>query len=464
MAGKFSTQGSGDVPPPVGSTGKPSTPPKNLYIGAINPRVLTEILLNQKVDWSDPESTNIMASTLETDYNELFDMKFNSPIYAGLKLGDNNMAVPAKRDEIKSMTTEDRLTPSLAAIKKIGDLKSVGVTDVDGTAVKQASLRGGKLNLIVDAPEELNKSMSNLSLTQKVLELTTPFQHKAKAGEKTVGYTPAGYTWRETGQMLCHATDYDDPVQGGVGDCWLIAALAAVAWADPYTITKRTRQVSQGNEQDQWLGIQFYSQPTWRNAPTMMIDLTDKTLVDNYGYAPYCNSSDAGENWPQVYEKAFAKWTTQDPSDEPDITTLSGGDPGYAIAQLTGKTCYYYDTWSHTSDELWGIVRENSVAFKTLNPMTAWTYGSGDQYNGSNVVANHAYTILGWAWNNGKMYIILRNPWGYVEPTGLNTYQGICMFFDSSFWHYIDMVGNDGVFALEASFFKLYYAYLAVAK
>ena len=211
MAGKLTKKGSDDVPPPPSSTGKPSVAPKYLCIGAINPRALIEMLLNQKVDWSDSESTNIMTTTLETDYNELFDMKYNSPIYAGLNLGDNNRAVRAKSEEMKSMTTEDRLTPNLATIKTIGDLKTVGVTDVNTTAVKQVYLRGGKLNLVLEAPEQLNKSMSNLSLTQRILDLATPFNHESKSGEKsgenTVGWTPAGYTWRETGQMLCHATD-----------------------------------------------------------------------------------------------------------------------------------------------------------------------------------------------------------------------------------------------------------------
>lgn len=47
---------------------------------------------------------------------------------------------------------------------------------------------------------------------------------------------------------------------------------------------------------------------------------------------------------------------------------------------------------------------------------------------------------------------------------GLNTYQGMCVFFDKSFWEYIDMVNYDGVFALEASAFKTYYVIMAVAK
>ena len=96
--------------------------------------------------------------------------------------------------------------------------------------------------------------------------------------------------------------------------------------------------------------------------------------------------------------------------------------------------------------------------------MTAWTYGSGEFYTGSNIVACHAYTVLGWAYQYGHEYIVLRNPWGITEPAGLGTYQGLLSFFDKSFWRFIDMIGNDGVFALESWAFKIYFAGLGVAK
>jgi len=463
MAGQAPLSKPGDVPPPAqGPVGRPGAAPKDLRIGAINPRALTELILGRKVDWKDPSSTKLMTETLETPYNELFDLKYNSPIYAGLKLGPNNTAVPLGPDELKVMTDQDRLTPNLGAIKTIGDLKTMGLDDVNTTQVNQAFLTGGKLNLVLDAPVKLNKTIGNTSVTRRIFDIATPFGTKATG--KDAGYTPPGYSWRQIGEMLSHATDYDDPIQGSVGNCWLIAAMAAVAWADPYSIVSRVRPMDE-NEHDRMNAIQFYSVPSSHNAPTMRVELTPKTLVDSYGgWIPYCRCSDEGEIWPEVYEKAFAKWASQDPTDEPDITSTAYGDPGAALAQLNGKTPYWYYTWDNSPDQLWGIVRENSVAFKTVNPMTAWTFGSGDQYNGSNIVANHAYTILGWAWNNGKQYIVLRNPWGFDEPAGLNTYQGMLIFFDSSFWHYINMVGDDGVFALEAEFFKVYFAGMAVSK
>ena len=97
--------------------------------------------------------------------------------------------------------------------------------------------------------------------------------------------------------------------------------------------------------------------------------------------------------------------------------------------------------------------------------MTAWTYGSGDKtYTGTNVVASHCYTVLGWAYKNHKKYIVLRNPWGRTEPAGFNTYQGLVSFFDGSFWRPMNTIGNDGVFAIEANSFKNLFAGIGVAK
>ncbi|KAI9777276.1 MAG: hypothetical protein M1839_009006 [Geoglossum umbratile] len=437
-------------------------PPKNLYVGAINPRALTEAILGKKIDWSDPVSTEIMTGTLETDYHELFDMKFNSPIFAGSKLSPNNMAVPVPREQMRILTAEDRSTPNLGAIRTLGDLKTVGIDNIAAVEVSHAVVNNGKLILALEAPPALNNKITNTSVTQKIFDIATPFGTVLQG--PLVNWTLPGNTWRDMGTMLATATDYDDPIQGGIADCWLISAMAAVAWADPYSIVHRNRPGS-GSEDDGINGIQFYSKPTGRNAPTKMTEVTDKTVVDSQSlWPPYCRCSDPGEIWPQVYEKAFAKWSTQDTTDQPNMTSLAYGDPGWAMAQINNKTAYYYDTASSTPDQLWGIVRANSMSYRTINPMTAWTYGSGPDYDGSNIVANHAYTILGWAYQAAKEYIVLRNPWGYHEPQGLNTYQGLLQFFDSSFWLPISTIKDDGVFALEAPSFKYYFAGMAAAK
>jgi hypothetical protein len=311
----------------------------------------------------------------------------------------------------------------------------------------------------VDAPATLNKKITNTALTKNI------FDHvlSSEVTGTDATWTPPGSIWKDTGDFFKDATEFGDPIQGAIGNCWLIAALSAVAWADPLAITHRNRATGPG-ETDRTNAIQLYSQGGSHDGPTGIVEVTDTTLVDAGGFPLYCRSADPGEIWPAVYEKAFAKWSTKNTTDQPDISALAYGWPYLAVAQITNKTPYVYYTDARTASQLYEIVRENSLSFKTINPMTAWTYGSGPTYGGSNIVANHAYTILGWAWQGAKEYIVLRNPWGFTEPAGLNTYQGLLSFFDGSFWRPINTIGDDGVFALEAPSFKYYFAGMSVNK
>jgi Calpain family cysteine protease len=432
--------------------------PDNLSIGAINPFALTEALLGRKVDWSLTESANLVSETLQTDYDELFDMKFNSPIFAGLKLNSSNMAEPVSKKEMKLMTDKDRQTPSLATVKRVSDLENLGIKDINSTDVKRAWTINGKLNLVLNAAA-LNKKLSNTTVSQPIMDISTPFRPSA-----AVGWTPPGYTWRDMGDFFKDMAEFDDPIQGAVGNCYLIAAIAAVAWADPYTIAHHTRPTGPGDT-DRVNTIEWFTKGGSKDAPTARVEVTDKVIVNASTLRqPYCSSHDLNELWPSLYEKSFAKWILKDPGDTPDITQTAGGDPAKCTAQINGKTPYYFATASRTADQLYTIVRSHSMSYKTFAPMTAWTYASGPQYTGSNIIANHAYTVLGWAWQNSKQYIVLRNPWGVTEPHGLNTYQGLLSFFDGSLWHPINTIPNDGIFALEASAFKYYYACLGVAK
>jgi hypothetical protein len=183
----------------------------------------------------------------------------------------------------------------------------------------------------------------------------------------------------------------------------------------------------------------------------------------------YARSSEAGETWPAIYEKAFAKLKTGITGDHPDILATAWGDCVWATAQLTGGKREYHDTAGNTADKLWDLVRANSLSRRTFNPMTAWTYSSGDAapkkvvYADANVVGSHCYTILGWDYRDGRKYIILRNPWGNTEAT-VQTLAGTAWLWDVSWWRPIDLAVVDGTFAVEASAFKQYWAGLGVVK
>lgn len=302
-----------------------------------------------------------------------------------------------------------------------------------------------------------------------------PVDNGGSAGDG--GIAVGGTTWVDPGDFFEEATELLDPVQGAVGDCYLIAALSSVAWARPYVIAQRNRATAvSGSFVNE---IDFYN-----GATKVEIEVSELLPLGTPGnYYLYCRSSDPGEIWPAVYEKAYAKWRTGHTGDQPDILAIAGGDPVLAISQLTGFTRTYYSCPAMTAHDIWQTVRANSLSYKTFNPMTAYTYATSDPsvgrvYANANLVANHAYSILGWGYVNGEEYVIVRNPWGTTEAT-LNILNGTWIAWDAAysgppgsyptgssrgFWRSVPLSNNDGIFGLRADTFKLYFAGFGVAK
>jgi calpain family cysteine protease len=279
-------------------------------------------------------------------------------------------------------------------------------------------------------------------------------KRNGKAVRATPPVSVGAVAWTDPGDFFEETAEFFDPVQGAVGDCYLIAALASVAWARPYVIAQRTRATSSG-QQDFVDKIDFYE-----NGQTVSLEVTEKLPLNSPGNTYiYCRSSEAGEIWPAVYEKAYAKWRTNHSGDTPDISAIAGGDPVAAARQLTGLTPYYYDCQALTADDIWSKVRENSLSRKTFNPMVAWTFCSppeGVKYADAGIAGCHAYSILGWNYIDGKKYLVLRNPWGYFEAT-IGTHGGSWVAYDGSFWRTINLADNDGTFSIDAATFKKYF-------
>jgi len=419
------------------------------------------VLLGRAVDWKDQlASKKIMEDALETQLDELFDMRHSSPLYAGMKL-ENGQAKMMNPKDIKVVRGDQRATPNMGDIRRLADLNRVGVDHLEGLVVESAHVENGKLAMRLDVPA-LDKSISNRVLTDQLKDIAV---HDAKNRDEKK-WTPMTTNWQDVGDFMKDITEFNDPVQGALGDCWLIAALTAVAWSLPYEIVHRTRATQPSGDKEHMNQLRFYKKGYGRDGRNNNpVEVTDKCVVANgTTNLVYARSRDMGEVWPAVYEKAFARWTGPVDSDQPNMASLAGGDPALATAQITNRKPVYYATASRDPSALWGIVRAHCRSYKTFDPMTAWTYATGQQYTyGSGIAANHAYTILGWAFRNNKMYIVLRNPWGFFEPSGGNTYNGVLQFLDESFWRPIDMVPNDGVFAIEATSFKEYFAYIGLA-
>ncbi|KAL6365839.1 hypothetical protein LRP88_00417 [Fusarium phalaenopsidis] len=456
----------------------PDSPPKDINVGAVNPYALCEALIGRKIDKYSPTSATILSNVLQTDYDELFDMKHNSVLFAGLKLDEKDRkAERLNEKDMKILKERDLMTPDLSEIERLDDLEHLGLKDFAKMKVKMARMQNGKMHLVLNA-HSIGRTVSNRDLTMTINELVS--EYRKQGGH----WSPPNGTWRDMYDRLFQDVNkrligdiamfrlgeeriamhgFDDPTQGCSSNSWLIAALFSVFWAHPSCINRATR-VHHDQNQKRKLAIKFHDKGGHNNSKTETVEVNYEIPINNSNNEPiYCRSSDGADIWPSLYEKAFAKWITGSNSEHPDITKTHCGDPVKAMAQINGQDPHYFQTEKHSACSLLGLVRQNCVNFKTINPMTAWTYATGDMYQGSNIVANHAYSVLGYTFKGDKQYIVLRNPWGVTEPLGLNSYPDLLERLTPDQWHPAAMLDHGGLFALEARAFKHCFAWIGIA-
>ncbi|KAI0836681.1 cysteine proteinase [Hypoxylon sp. FL0890] len=478
---------SNDDRPMLGKEPSPDEPPKDVNAGCINPYALVESMVGHRLDRRSLHTAQIVSDFLQTDYEELFDMKHNSVLYAGLKLNkENRQAEELSEKDIEIVDEQDLVTPDLSCVKTINDLEKVGLKDLGNTRIKMARMQNGKLRLIVDG-QELGRTVGNHDVTKTINDLALPFRHDEE-------WEPPNGSWHNINDVLSRSIPrrfmldgplspyggplgvreqyqhrFDDPTQGASLNSWLIAAIFSVFWANPAMINRSTPLMPGQMDRDRrTLKVKFHDKGGRNNAKTDTIEVDYQIPINNSTGMPiYARSSDGYETWPSLYEKAFVKWMTNTKDqDHVDMTQAHNGDPIKAMAQINGREPRYYFTDQHSAAELVGVVRSCSVNKRTISPMAAWTHATGDMFRGSNLVANHAYSVLGWVSEGQEenQYIIIRNPWGVTEPRGLTSYAGLLDRVEPEFWPPASLLDRDGVYSVEVQAFKKYFACIGVAK
>lgn len=378
------------------------TPFGDLQIGAANPKAIAELRLGRPLDPKAPDFEATMAKALELPYEQLFDPKFNSPIFLGIR----EIHVPL-----------DHHLPLTPVRVGGGPAPAAG-----GTAVAE------------------RVALPVRDLLRREIDLRIPDWWKLLFTDLTYGVP---------GQFIVEVPTATAPVQGALGDCWLISAMASVAWCHSDAISERTLKdgsgvVAAGGADYEFT---FYASPNW-GAPVTKSVKDD--VPQSGGQYIYARSRVAGETWPANVEKAFIGMRGATGFIEPSSTNyaeLNGGDPAWAVASLVGRAPWYH--WANAPDAF-ATIDARCSGGRATEPMTAWTYGSGSatvSYDGSGIVANHAYSILGTETAGADRYVVLRNPWGFHEGA-LNTLGGT--------WQGMSLP-SDGVFALRMDTFAQYY-------
>jgi len=231
----------------------------------------------------------------------------------------------------------------------------------------------------------------------------------------------------------------EDPVQGPIEDCFLIAALASIAWVKPSKLNLYPNYSFLGN----------FENPD--------VDLTKdhdnmNVLLDAQGYPAGAKLGINNNNWPLLYEKAYAiaqgcgNWGR---TKCPDVSGIRGGVGLTALKEVyrtnnpgIGNANSPFIININTDGTVAKMVEKlnrctSTQSGKAQSPAVAWTDGSTKE-----IKNGHTYSYLGYYKDaKGSYYIILRNPCRSEPTTNVTT---------SGNWQSINFTNlNDGIFALK---------------
>lgn len=377
-----------------------------LTIGAANPLRIAELRLGRKLDPAEPGFQETMAEALGLPFEKLFDPKFGSPVFIGIK------SVHAAPVIEKPLHEPPRVAP------------------VEPKVVVGSPAAGAGTPVIDKLP------------VLRPIEVPLP-----------VWWPPFPLTdlkYGMLGEFIVDVPSATAPWQGALADCWLISAMASVAWCHSDAISERTLKNGSGVVGSGGADYEFtfYAAPDWSTGRTLSVkDDLPETAGGDFIYA--C-STVPGETWPANLEKAFIGMRGPTGFLEPSSTNydeLNYGDPAWAVASLVGRPPWYH---AANASDAWTTINAHCSGGRATTPMTAWTYGTGSatiSYDGSGIVANHAYSVLGTMTSGGNNYVVLRNPWSWHEGV-LNTVPGS--------FQGLTLPGG-GVFALRMDTFSQYY-------
>ena len=193
----------------------------------------------------------------------------------------------------------------------------------------------------------------------------------------------------------------DDINQGGLGNCWFLSAISAIA-EKPGRMEKVFLNKQNYQNKAGIYGFQFHSLGVPHTVviddylPLQTSGSTKKTVFTKLG--------DDNSLWGALIEKAFAKYWG-------NYGHIVGGDPALATRTILGTPWEKVKHNEKSVDELWEFINGHA---NTDNILTAGTKGNNDSYtNYAGLVEGHAYTVIKTVTlSNGTRLVQCRNPWG----------------------------------------------------
>ncbi|KAF8499476.1 cysteine proteinase [Hysterangium stoloniferum] len=223
-------------------------------------------------------------------------------------------------------------------------------------------------------------------------------------------------------QFFVDGTQSSDIVQGNLGDCWFLGAVATLS-----SMPDLIEQICVARDEKvgiygfifcrdgEWVDVIIDDQlfttvpkyetlvPETQNLYHKDKDLYDKVARRGSKTLYFAHSSQENETWVPLLEKAFAKL-------HGDYAALDGGSACEALEDLTGGVSQLVCTNDiYDTEEFW----HNDLMRATKDRLFGCYIDSP-----AGLFSSHAYSILLALEYNGKRFLKIRNPWGKSEWTG----------------------------------------------
>lgn len=201
-----------------------------------------------------------------------------------------------------------------------------------------------------------------------------------------------------------------DVDQGSLGDCWLMAAMGAVARTNQNTVRQTVVDLGDGTYAVRLGGSKYYR-----------VDADLPTLSATSWTPSYAGLGVQGSLWCALVEKAYTYYRTGANT----YASIAGGVGAQGLPGLnaTGVGEKYFSTYAN------GQAILNDIASK-LSAGKALTCGFDKVSTGAPVIAGHEYTVIGVNRDaaNNVISVTLRNPHGPSGSAAAVTVTGAQLF------------------------------------
>lgn len=348
-----------------------------------------------------------------------------------LRLSRGRLSLRTKEDEVVS---EPNAT---LALKNLRTQQVTTVTlDDDGRLPTPFSLGNGRASdrfsvAISDGTHNTTFSETSGFITvpgeREGQLVPTPVMHK---DDLNTDGTPKMELRTYPGPFVREGLSLSDIRQGRLANCYFPAAVGSVLHAHPRLLEKLMKDNGDGTFTFTFTKRDWNTGKTKKEQVTVDADLWTRPDRDTayYGRGDVIDRKSM-ELWYPLLEKAHAVWKGG------YQVVGEGGVVCDVMEELTGEAADYVKLHARSNaDTVWNRIVSGVDADR---PMAAGTHGPKGpvHYTNTGVLADHAYTIIGYQTEGSKRYVVLRNPWGDTEPKGHGEDDGVFKLELSRFMH-----------------------------